>query len=186
MRMGISPLPSVTYRIHIFWLVFVVACDQDSKNVNPQANCPPNYQNQNLKGVINGDPWEFQGGFATVDTMDGKIRHLFYNFDSIYQFFPCGFQFRPTIQLTLLERSSGVFETGEYRLFNPAGTTYAICGFLWYDSLSIVPKSKQTTCGAFEILNVDTTNGTLTARIDVYENDNFYANGNFTIAICDL
>lgn len=169
----------------LFLLVLIFSCD-DSDAPGASISCEPDYKNQNLQGMINGEPWEFAAGIASIDSKGNSYDHKFLANDTVAAF-PCGVVlFRAYLGFGISGSSSGFYELGEKKLHgqSPGGEAVSF-GFFYYDGPS--PSNIrliQANCGTYEIFSIDTANNMLTGRMDVYKNDQNFVNGNFTLSLC--
>lgn len=160
--------------------VGLTSCDIDGEDDKKSS---VDFIDQNLQGVISGQPWSFVAGEAESDTSDGVDiwRFSLYDVAPVEGFFGNSYDFISTVGFYIPKNIAvGVHEL--YLDFQ-AGESQVLTFYSKSTNLNSITES-----GTIEILNVDTTNNQISGRMSVWMTDdeeNFKINGNFTVPIVD-
>ena len=144
------------------------------------------YMNQNLKGVINDQPWEYVlGGVDSKENFDDstKFNHYFSILDTAHDdscFADNGN--RSKIIFSLYSVANPILAKGSHTLNWENSKTVT---FVFYEAGNPTPQNYVATTGVYEILSVDTTTQIVTGRINAKYDSHHSVNGNFTLKYCD-
>jgi hypothetical protein len=159
-------MKQITLYVFLFFVI-IYGCSKDTEKKY-------NFKNQNLSGKINGATWTQKSGLAQFEAYytDSTISFNMFNASTanICQLFP---------------ETNEIFfslpkQTGLYLInWNPENPQMGV-------SLTMYCTDNHTnyiaTSGAIEILSISQTE--ITGRIDAYNDDFNYVNGNFTVPVC--
>ena len=162
-----------SFLIIILLAIVSIGC---KKNDNSESGTTTpyviDYKNQDLQGMINGQPWNYQrGGAFTYSIENTHEIGLYADLDD-----SCIGGVNPSVLIHL----ENVDFIGSYKL--GSGSQIDPINIYYFDNDYFNQYPKK---GGFEIISADTITGMVTGRIDAWYNAGNYVNGNFEIKYCD-
>lgn len=156
----------------VFLLFFLFGCQKDKDNPSPGTGTTA-IKSQSLTASFEGKSWSFMSGNTSKSFF--KESELFFTLTDTLASDTCSlFTFGRNRILTTLPAKKGTYQLG-LGGSQPTVTFYVANG----------NKNYVATTGTVEITSIDTvTTNLISGRMSVSYNNNFNANGNFTVKFC--
>jgi hypothetical protein len=176
------------YVLSLLGLLIFNSCDS-GEEIDPSFKV--NYKNQDLQGKIDGLEWNYQSGSVFSAPTGNEFFHTFTILDTlgdtlIGDSLVCLNLVDSTPRIIfVMNTDSALVQLGETKLFHdPLQPSLTInIKFSFYDA-DTVKQFVTASQGAYEILNVDTTDNFIEGRMHVKANGKNVVNGNFRIPYC--
>lgn len=153
----------------------VISCSKDDDD-DDVSGYQYSFIDQNLQGEIDGKAWVFVAGNAEESSFtEGHLSIDLYP-EALDN--PCDWVW--DVDKIIFEIPA---EEAIHELYFSWGSEDAFTVTFVKDS--VVPMNYIAIQGAVEIVNISEMDDTITCRMDVKIDDNTYANGNFSIALCE-
>lgn len=159
----------------IYLLVLIIvfnSCQKDKDNPSPDTGTTA-VKSQSLTASFEGKPWSFKSGYSSKSFF--KESELSFTFTDTLASDTCFlFTYGRNKIITTLPAKKGTYQLG-LGGSQPTVTFYVANG----------NKNYVATTGTVEITSIDTvTTNLISGRMSVSYNNNFNANGNFTVKFC--